>query len=172
MATDNKLLEDLTVVHRLSFAARSLPVEIPHYWEIVRDFSLKGKEGGLLSAEECRIFVESMLMLQEGALDSDKKLTRELVKVTKADPKTPDKIGTVLVSPNLFCILCGTKLYVRADRNCLAVIYDNEMGTLPAIHYTRYCRKKGCSFQQHMGIIQKEILIMSFTIVMHWIRLI
>jgi len=152
---NNKLLQDLSVVHRLCFAARSLPVGIPHYWQIVRDFSLKGKEDGLLSSDECRVFVENLLMLQEGAFDSDKKLTRELVKINKTDPKRPEKIGIVLISPNQFCIFCGSKLYVRADRSSLAVIYDHELGTLPAIHYTRYCRKKSCSFQQHYGYYTK-----------------
>ena len=143
------------MVHRLCFAARSLPVGIPQYWEIVKDFSLKGKKNAVLSTEECRVFVENMVTLQEGVFDSDIKLTRELVKVNKADPKRPEKIGLVLVSPNLFCILCKAKLYVRADRSSLAVIYDHELGTMPTIHYTRYCRTKGCSFQQHYGYYSK-----------------
>ena len=92
-----------------------------------------------------------MLTLHEGAFGPDMKLTRELVKVNKADPKRPEKIGFVLISPNSLCILCKAKLYVRADRSALAVIYDQELGTMPAIHYTRYCRTKGCSFQQHYG---------------------
>lgn len=155
MATHNKLLQDLTVVHRLCFAARSLPVGIPRYWKIARDFSLKGKENGLLSADECRVFVENMLVLKEGVFDSDEKLTRELVRINKTDPKRPERIGVVLISPNQFCIFCGSHLYVRSDRNSLAVIYDQELGTLPAIHYTRYCRQKDCCFQQHYGYYTK-----------------
>ena len=41
--------------------------------------------------------------------------------------------------------------YLRLDRSASAVIYDNIMGSLPATHYTKYCRKPGCSFQQHYG---------------------
>ena len=63
-----------------------------------------------------------MLTLHEGAFDLDMKLARELVKVNKADPKRPEKIGFVLMSPNSLCILCKAKLYVRADRSSLAVI--------------------------------------------------
>ena len=34
-------------------------------------------------------------------------------------------------------------------RSVSTFVYDHEMDMLPAIHYTRYCRKKGCPFQQH-----------------------
>lgn len=59
--------------------------------------------------------------------------------------------GIILLSPKQKCILCNSKLYIRSDRFALAVLYDDKLGTLPAIHYTRYCRKSGCSFQQHYG---------------------
>ena len=110
MATDNKVLQNFTVVHRLCFSARSLPLETPHYWEIVRDFSLKGRENAVLSTEECRVFAQNMLTLHKKAFDSDIKLTREVVKVNKTDPKRPQKIGFVLISPNSWCILCKKKL--------------------------------------------------------------
>ena len=47
--------------------------------------------------------------------------------------------------------VCNFKLYIRSDIFSLAVLYDHKLGTLPALHYTRYCRKSGCSFQQHYG---------------------
>ena len=87
MASDNKILQNLTVVHRLCFAAISLPVGIPYYWQIAPDFSLKRRENAVLSTEEYRVCVQNMLTLHEGAFDSDMKLTRELVKVNRADPK-------------------------------------------------------------------------------------
>jgi len=55
------------------------------------------------------------------------------------------------MSPICMCIFCGSKLSVRADRCVQAMLYHNSYGSLPALHYTRYCRKKGCSFQQHYG---------------------
>ena len=91
---------------------------------------------------------ECVKTLHKEAFDSDIKLTRELVKVNKADPKRPQKIGFVLISHN-------SVLNVRADRSSLAVIYDQELGPLPAIHYKRYCRTKGCYFQQHYGYCTK-----------------
>lgn len=151
MATSNKHLQDLTVVHRLCFAARSLLIGAPHYWEIVQNFGIQGKEGYSLSAEECRVFIENLKLLQEGVFDTDEKLIKELVRVPKSDSSKPDRIGFILLSPNQNCILCKSKLYIRVDRSVLAVIYDEELGTLLAVHYTRYCRKSGCSFQQHYG---------------------
>jgi len=31
------------------------------------------------------------------------------------------------------------------------VIYDNTVGSLSATHFTKYCRKSGCSLQIHYG---------------------
>ena len=104
MATNSKALQDLNVVHRLCFATRSLPIGAPHYWETVRKFGIQGKESCILSAEECRVFVEN---LQEGMFDTDTKLIKELVRVPKNDPSKPDRIGFILLSPNQHCILCN-----------------------------------------------------------------
>ena len=37
------------------------------------------------------------------------------------------------------------------EMSCMVTIYDHHYGSIPAIHYTRYCRKRGCSYQQHYG---------------------
>lgn len=151
MSVINKAFQDLAVVHRLCFAVRSLPTDVPHYWEIVQDFSVQGKKDLQLSGDQCRIFIENLKMMQEEAFDSDAKLTKELIRVPKNDPSKPHRIGIILLSPKQKCILCNSKLYIRSDRFSLAVLYDHELGTLPALHYTRYCRKSGSSFQQHYG---------------------
>ena len=151
MATCSKALQDLNVVHRLCFAARSLPIGAPHYWETIQNFGIQGKESSILSVEECRVFVDNLKLLQEGVFDTDTKLFKELVRVPKNDPSKPERIGFILLSPNQHCLLCKSKFNIRADRSVLAVIYDEQLGTLPATHYTRYCRKSGCSFQQHYG---------------------
>ena len=151
MAVNNKAFQDLAVVHRLCFAVRSLPTDVPNYWEIVRDFSVQRKKDLQLSGDQCRIFIENLKMMQEGAFDSDAKLTKELIRVAKNDPSKPHRIGIILLSPKQNCIVCNSKLYIRSDRFSLAVLYDHKLGTFPALHYTRYCRKSGCSFQQHYG---------------------
>jgi len=57
----------------------------------------------------------------------------------------------ILISPNKNCLVCSSMLYTRLDTHVLAVLYDHQTGTIPTIHYTRCCRKIGCSFQQHYG---------------------
>jgi len=49
-------LSDPAVVHRLCFAARTLPVGSPGYWDTVANFSIIGKCGVSITAEECRKF--------------------------------------------------------------------------------------------------------------------
>ena len=83
--------------------------------------------------------------------DCDEELTKSLIKMPKTDPSKPERIGVVLLSPKENCLHCNSKLYVRPDRNVMATIYDHRYGSIPAIHYTRYCRKRGCSYQQHYG---------------------
>lgn len=147
-------LDDLSVVHRLCFATRSLPVGLPNYWEIVAKFGTVGRSNCSLSGQDARIFVENLKYLNPSVFESDFKLTKELVKTPKTDD-CRERIGVALISPNDACIECGSKLYVRTDRSVQAVLYDSQYGSLPALHYSRYCRKKGCSFQQHYGYYTK-----------------
>ena len=60
-------------------------------------------------------------------------------------------LGIVLISSNQNCTLCNSKLNLRADRASTVTIYDDNLGTVSSTHFTRYCRKKGCSYQQHYG---------------------
>ena len=69
----------------------------------------------------------------------------------KMNTKDPEKIGLILILPIECCVLCGSKLSVRQDRSAQAIIYDDYYETLPALHFKQYCRKKGCSLQQHYG---------------------
>jgi len=92
--------------------------------------------------------------MQEGTFDSDAKLNKELIRIPKNDGSKLDRIiriGIVLVSSIHNCLRCNSKLHIRPDRFTAAVLYGNEVGTLPALHFTRYCRRSGCSFQQHYG---------------------
>jgi len=68
----NPALKDLSVVHRLCFAARILPIGTPNYWQIVSNFGLQGKSSGLkLSPEEARTFIQNLLILNKEVFDSD-----------------------------------------------------------------------------------------------------
>jgi len=153
----NPALKDLLVVHRLCFAARILPTGTPNYWQIVSNFGLQGRSSGLkLSPEEARIFIENLLVLNKEVFDSDTSLIKQLVRI----PKCLNKIGMVLVSSVEECGSCKSKLYIRSDRSTTAVVYDHDLGPIPAIHYAKYCRKTGCSLQQYYGyysIDNKEV---------------
>ena len=104
-----------------------------------------------LSSEEVRVFVKNLKLINEDVFTSDVCLLQNLIEISKNNPGQPHRNGIVLVSTKEECILCHSKLYLRSDRNAVAVIHDNTMGSIPAIHYTKYCRKPGCSLQQHYG---------------------
>ena len=147
----NAALKDLSVVHKLCFAARSLPNGTPNYWKLISSFAIEGNNEYSLSPDEARVFVENLQVLHKDVFDSDVTLTRRLLKLPKNDTDKPEKIGVVLVSPKHSCPHCKSRLYLRSDRSVTAIIYDHHLGTIPWLHYTRYCRKQGCHYQQHYG---------------------
>lgn len=151
----NPALQDISVINRLCFAARTIPVGSPNYWEIVANFSINGKQQYSLTGNEARIFVENLQVFNADVFVSESELTKELVRAPKNDLTQPEKIGVILLSSIENCIICNSKLYIRHDRSVQATLYDPTFGSMPAIHYTRYCRKKGCSLQQHYGYYTK-----------------
>lgn len=151
----NPALQDLSVIYRLCFAARTLPAGSPNYWRIVANFSIKQKQQYSLTENEARIFVQNLQVCNSDVFVAESKLARELAITPKNDSSQPEKIGVILLSPIENCILCKSKLFIRNDRSVQATLYDPTFGSMPAIHYTRYCRKKGCSLQQHYGYYTK-----------------
>jgi len=147
----NRALGDAAVLHRLCFAARTLPVGSPNYWETVANFSIIGKPGYSVTGFEAKVFIENLKYLNPGVFECDVELMKQLVRIPKHSTRDQEYIGMVLVSPVELCIICGYKLSIRQDRLVCAVIYDDYLGSMPALHYTRYCRRKGCSLQQHYG---------------------
>lgn len=141
-------VSDVSVIKRLSFAASFYPPSMPHYWETVADFGTS-KSRHTLTAEEAQIFVENLEVIDSEAFLSDKGLCKEIISMSRPGSDVP--LGIVLVSSKENCEICGSKLYLRADRASIVTIYDDHRGTTPATHFTKYCRKKGCSSQQHYG---------------------
>ena len=77
----NSALDDFSVVHRLCFAARTLPIGSPNYWENIAYFSIMGKHGQCsLTGNEAKVFVENLKYLNPAVFDDDAKLTKEFVK--------------------------------------------------------------------------------------------
>jgi cellobiose-specific phosphotransferase system component IIB len=143
-------IKDLSVVRRMAFAATFLPESMPNYWETVAAFGLKGKESrNKITAETARLLVENWKCLDRALFDTDDELLSEFVGTSVFNSRV--KMGVVLLSPQECCLLCNSKLYVRADRFSSVVIYDITYGTMPGTHFVKYCRKKGCNFNQHYG---------------------
>ena len=67
----NPALQDLSVVHRLCFAARSIPKTSPRCWDIVTTFGISNKPHLQLSTEEVRVFIENLKLLNEDVFTTD-----------------------------------------------------------------------------------------------------
>jgi len=90
--------------------------------------------------------------LDQDALKSENiGLLKELVQTCKQGPDKKVQIGIPLLSDKINCTRCGSKLYTRSDCVVSATLYNDDIGSIPAVHYSKYCRKKDCSFQQHYG---------------------
>ena len=66
-------------------------------------------------------------------------------------------LGIVLISDKENCAICGGKLLIRFDRPSFVTVYTDEMGTVPATQFRKYCQNnnKGCSYTQHYGFCTK-----------------
>jgi hypothetical protein len=144
----NPSFKDPTVVHRVCFAAKSLPVDCPNYWTLVSTFAAGKNVAHSILPEETRVFVENLKVISSEAFTSEDTMFKELVNLPK---NKFDKKGVVLVSHRETCPKCTSKLKIRSDRVASAVIYDHSHGTIAALHYTKYCRKIGCNYNQHYG---------------------
>lgn len=123
---------------------------MPNYWERVATFSITSKEDRCtLSPEQARELVENLEVMESKVFTPDSVLTTEILNMKP--PGSDTSYGIVLISNRTNCCKCGSKLYVRADRMSKVAIYDDSLGTISSTHYTKYCRKRGCSLQQHYG---------------------
>lgn len=138
-------VRDVSVVRRLSFATSN---SMPNYWQIVADFSLLHKPArNDLTSEEVRVLVENLEVMDAEAFATEHDLVREIIGMSWPGRDAP--LGIVLISDKENCSICGSMLKIRTDRASVVTIYDDSLGTVPATHFTKYCRKTGCSFQQH-----------------------
>lgn len=143
-----KSVRDASVIRRLQFAANFYPRSMPKYWENVASFSIKTRgETNELNPEQARQIVENLEVIDKEALTTDDELLKEITTAEDVSEST----GIVLISGNESCQYCGSQLHIRADRASRVTVYDDTLGTVLATHYTKYCRRRGCSFQQHYG---------------------
>lgn len=140
---------DPSVVRRLTFAAATLPVDTPGYWEVVTKFGFKSL-ATVPSTGEVQVLLENIKFLDHGTFDADSSLQKELI---EQEGFEGHPLGIVLVSAKTRCKLCQGELQVRSDRPSYPVIYTNNLGTISGTHFRKYCQNnwKGCSFTQHYG---------------------
>ena len=105
----------------------------------------------VLSAEECRIFVENLHLLGECAFASDESLTKSLIRLPKGDSSKSNSIGMILISPNKNC---SSKLYTRPDRHVLAVLLTTKQELYQPFTIPDIAERKVAPFNNIMDISQ------------------
>ena len=150
LSTLYQKVKDVSVVRRLSFAANFLPRGMPNYWETVASFSVAHRQSrNNLTSEQVQVLSENLELIDKEAFATDQDLIKEIVEMPLCGTAVPQ--GIILISSRENCSICGSKLKIRADRPSTVTVYDDCLGTLLATHFTKYCRKLGCSYQQHYG---------------------
>lgn len=143
-------IRDISVVRRIGFAATFFPRSMPAYWESVTRFGVLHRQARSdLTPEQVRLLVENLDVLDKEAFTSDEDLLHEIVDMPR--PAGDGPLGIVLISAKETCTLCGSKLNMRVDRPSRVTLYDDHLGAFQATHFTKYCRKQGCSHQQYYG---------------------
>ena len=146
----SQCIKDASVLRRLQFSAKFYPQSMPNYWGSIASFSVKNKEErNGLTPDLAQQIVENLEVIDSGVFTSDRDLIMDIVSMKNSG--NDDLLGVVLISEKVSCRYCGSRLHIRSDRSMKVTIYDDNVGTLPGTHYTKYCRKRGCSFQQHYG---------------------
>ena len=150
LAVCSKYSKDPSVIRRLTFAASFYPCSLPNYWQIVHSFCVAGKEErSTLTVQDAQMLVENLSLLDKDAYAYDQALTAEILQFKRQGSDVP--LGVVLISGKKECHQCSSKLYLRGDRPSTVTIYDDQLGTIHGTHYTKHCRKRNCSVQQHYG---------------------
>ena len=82
------------------------------------------------------MLMENIQELDAFAFSTDRQLLDNLIN-TGGHLNKP--LGVILISHNDKCIQCGSKLQLRKDRPASVVVYDEQMGTMPGLHYHKTC---------------------------------
>jgi len=142
-------LKDVSTLRRLLFATVHIPRDLPNFWGVVVEFATFGEvDRSRLGEDEARMLVENMEEFESRAFATDKVLLQELVGFK---PSKGRAFGLVLISPESSCVNCGGKLILRKDRPASLVLYDDNIGAVPASHFHKYCSNHTCSVTQYYG---------------------
>ena len=94
--------------------------------------------------------MENLRTLDAKAFSTDQKLLQELTQMPVSS-RGNKPLGLILLSNKEVCALCGSKLLVRSDKPSTVIAYDNNLGTIPATHFHKYCSKRACPCTQFYG---------------------
>ena len=134
-----------SVLRRIVFAVTHLPTDLPNLWEVAVNFATSSKDP--ICAKDAKIIIENLHELDAKAFDTDKKLMQDLIKFQVSSKP----LGIILISTIDNCPLCESKLCLRKDRPSSVVIYDDNIGSLPATHFYKTCSKSTCGCVQYYG---------------------
>ena len=151
--------ERTLVLRRILFAAKFLPNELPSFWTIVASFASKGLQK-CVSPESARLAMENLTVLNPACFSTDMELTKELIMMEFGATGQP--LGVPLISDNKVCLQCGGNLILRGDRPSRLSLYTDTFGTVPALHYHKYCSnyRNKCNFVQYYGYYHSGDIVM------------
>jgi hypothetical protein len=138
-------VNDVGVLKRLMFATSYLPADIPQYWEIITKFGGQNN----INPDAVRVTMENIKFINPNAFTLEIDLLKQLISMPYGSAEQP--LGMQLVPQDSECKLCKGTLVLCGDRPSRITLYTDTLGTAPANHYHKYCRKRGCTFVQYYG---------------------
>lgn len=148
-----KYIKEVSVLRRLLFAVVFLNSDVPDFWGVVVEFATSGKiSKSSITPDQAKVLVENLQVLNEAAFETDQALQKELTFIQL--PRKPQ--GIPLISSSSSCLLCGSDLQLRKDRPTPIILYDTKSGTVPGVHYHKFCPKRTCSFIQYYNYYTTE----------------
>ena len=144
-------VKDASTLRRMMFATAFLPPQTPDFWAIVVEFATLSKTTRTtVTPDQTRVLMENLRTLDAKAFSTDQKLLQELTQMPVSS-RGNKPLGLILLSNKEVCALCGSKLLVRSDKPSTVIAYDNNLGTIPATHFHKYCSKRTCPCTQFYG---------------------
>ena len=142
MSQLSRVITDVSVLRRILFAVVHLPPDCLQFGVGQR------QSRNTITPAQAHVLFENLSELNSEAFVNDQSLLTEFSQHQFPHSSLPP-LGIVLISPKTVCCKCGGPLFLRADRPSRMVIYDNKLGTLPATHYHKDCRKPQCRVHQY-----------------------
>ena len=124
-----------------------LPEDLPDRWDLAFSFATGGEtESRPLSAQQIKVLAENLKELDAKAFVSDRTLQEDILSFPKEKP-----LGIILISSKKTCSHCGNGLLVCKDRPLSLAVYNDDMGSIPATQYHKYCTNRRCHLTQYHG---------------------